>query len=55
MNIILIGAGGRIGSNLALHLLSKGYNLAIGDLDIKQIKSKIDNLYSDKQNIFLKK
>lgn len=55
MNIILIGAGGRIGSNLALHLLSKGYNLAIGDLDINQIKSKIDNLYSDKQNIFFKK
>ena len=44
MNIILIGASGRIGSELAIYLLKMGYDLALGDIDTKFIKSKLDAL-----------
>ena len=43
MNIVLIGASGRIGSRLALYLLDSGYNLALGDINIDPIKSIIES------------
>ena len=43
MNIIIIGASGRIGTELTLYLLRQGHNLALGDLYSGQIKNTIQS------------
>lgn len=55
MNILLIGSSGRIGSDLAIYMLDMGYNLALGDIDTKPIRNKIESLnLNENERVFIK-
>ena len=51
-NILIIGACGRIGSNLSYFLSSKGYNLILADVNKKKLLKLRKKIFT-KNNIYL--